>query len=345
MKPLPVKIEKILIRSTNWIGDAVMTTPVVRSIRQNYPDAHITLLALPWVADVFSACPHIDQIFVYDKKGIHKGVKGRLKLVSDLRAGAFDITFLLQNAFEAALITTLAAIPARAGYTTDGRRLLLTHPVKKTADIGTKHQVHYYQQILTGLGLGIGPDTLELFLDTKAVREAEELLDQSNIQPPFIGLNPGAAYGPAKRWPAEKYGKLAKELSNTTGGTCLIFGTDADQQTAEEIAGIAGDLILDLTGKTSLSLALALIDRCQVFITNDSGLMHVAAALQTPLVAVFGSTDHIATGPYSDRAVVIRKEMECSPCMKTHCPEKHFKCMQTITVQEVAKAAHALLTT
>jgi heptosyltransferase-2 len=318
-----------------------MTTPAVRTIRQNYPDAEITLLALPWVADVFSACPHIDHIFTYDKNGVHKGFTGKLKLASDLRVKRFDATVLLQNAFEAALITALAGIPVRAGYTTDGRRLLLTHGMKKHPDIGLKHQVHYYQEIVQGLGMKPGPDSLELFLHTHAVASAEKRLTSAGISEnkPIIGLNPGAAYGPAKRWPAAKYGQLAKYLAAETGGLILVFGTDADQKAAEEIASVAGNCVLDLTGKTSLAEALALIDRCDVFVTNDSGLMHVAAALSTPLVAIFGSTDHIATGPYSEQATIIRKPLACSPCMKTHCPEKHFHCMENISMEEVAEAS------
>lgn len=341
MKVLPERPDRILIRSTNWIGDAIMTTPAVRTIRRNFPDADITLLALPWVADVFAACPHIDHIFIYDKNGRHQGLKGKLRLAADLRKQGFDLTILLQNAFEAALITTLARIPIRAGYTTDGRGFLLSHGVRKHPDIGKKHQVHYYQEMLRGLGLQPGPDSLELFLEPSAIQEAGVLLEKAlqGRDVPIIGLNPGAAYGPAKRWPVQKYGKLGRQLAAATDGLILIFGTEADQEAAAEISEAAGEQVLDLTGKTSLALALALIDRCHTFVTNDSGLMHVAAALRTPLVAIFGSTDHIATGPYSDKATIIRKPLDCSPCMKTHCPKEHFQCMEQITVDEVAEAA------
>jgi heptosyltransferase-2 len=340
-KPFSDRPDSILIRSTNWIGDAIMTTPAVRTIRNNYPHAEITLLALPWVADVFAACPHIDHIFIYEKQGRHKGLVGKLRLASDLRKEHFSLTVLLQNAFEAALITTLARIPIRAGYTTDGRGMLLTHGVRKHSEIGTKHQVHYYQEMLKGLGLEPGPDDLELFVDPAAAREAEQLLQQAGQgrEMPVIGLNPGAAYGPAKRWPAAKYGRLAAQLAAATGGLIVVFGTRADQEAAAEITRFAGDSVLDLTGRTRLAVALACIDRCHVFVTNDSGLMHVAAALNTPLVAVFGSTDHLATGPYSKQATVVRKPLACSPCMKTHCPKEHFQCMEEIAVDEVAEAA------
>ncbi len=344
MPPIPKNARNILIRSTNWIGDAIMTTPAVRSIRQNFPEAKITLLALPWVADVFQACPHINQIFIYEKQGKHQGLRGKLRLATELRQKNYDLTILLQNAFEAVLITSLARIPVRGGYTTDGRTLLLTHRVHKHPEIKTKHQVHYYQEMLEGLGLERSENSLELFLDPTAEQETDAMIKEvlqgekrDNI--PIIGLNPGAAYGPAKCWPATKYAELAGHLSEKTDGLIVIFGTVADQEAAAEISAAAGELVLDLTGKTTLAQALACIARCSVFVTNDSGLMHVAAALNTPLVAVFGSTDHIATGPYSEQATVVRQPVECSPCMQTHCPKDHFQCMKGITVEEVEHAA------
>jgi heptosyltransferase II len=347
VNPLPSAPSRILVRSTNWIGDAVMTTPAARSIRRNFPEAQITLLALPWVADVFSACPHVDRILLYDKQGRHQGLQGKLRLAAELRAEKFDLAILLQNAFEAALIAWLARIPARAGYSTDGRGLLLTHSVRKHPEIGKKHQVHYYQEMLAGLGLRLEEDTPELFLAPAAAQEADALLAQAlrGEKAPVIGLNPGAAYGPAKRWPSAKYAALAKALAAATDGLIVVFGTKADQQAAAEIAAAAGGRTLDLTGKTSLALALACIARCNVFVTNDSGLMHVAAALNTPLAAVFGSTDHIATGPFSERAAVIRHPLPCSPCLKTHCPQGHLRCMDLVRVEEVQQAALALLAT
>ena len=344
MIPPVLSCRNILIRSTNWIGDAVMTTPALRTIRSNFPEARITLLALPWVADIFAACPHLDRIVLYDKQGRHRGLRGRLRLAAELRAEGFDLALLLQNAFEAALITWLARIPARAGYTTDGRGLLLTHGVRKAADIGSRHQVAYYQEMLAGLGLRRGPDELELFLSPAAVETAAKLLGQGGGRPgPVIGLNPGAAYGPAKRWPSAKYAELAARLEAETDGLIVVFGTKADQAAAEEISAAVKGQVLDLTGRTSLAEAAACIARCDVFVTNDSGLMHVAAALNTPLAAVFGSTDHIATGPFSQRAAVIRHPLPCSPCLKTHCPQGHLRCMELVSVEETAQAALQLL--
>ncbi len=348
MQNFPSKPARLLVRSTNWIGDAIMTTPAIRTIGENFPDTEITLLALPWVSDVFASCPHIDRIFIYDRDGRHRGLSGKLLLARDLGREKFDGAILLQNAFEAALITTIARIPARGGYTTDGRGMLLTHGVKKPVDIDQKHQLHYYQQMLAGLGLNTGPNELELFIAPEKLARARQTLAQAfgaGGRVPVVGFNPGAAYGPAKRWPAEKFAELAKMLHEQTKCLILVFGTRADLRAAAVIRQPLPDRkrFLDLTGKTDLGTAMAYISCCDAFVTNDSGLMHVAAAVNTPLVALFGSTDHVATGPYSKRAVVVRKSLPCSPCLKTHCPEKHFACMEMISAEEVCAAVRTIL--
>jgi heptosyltransferase-2 len=345
MQALPSHPEKILIRSTNWIGDAVMTTPAIRSIRYHFPRACITLLAQPWVADVFQSCPHIDQIVLYKKKEDHQGIKGLLRLAASLRVERYDLAILLQNAFEAAFISLLARIPVRAGYASDARGLLLTHGLPQPGKPYPKHQVHYYQELLQGLGIHTTENRLELFLDAAELRRVDPVLAAAfpGKQRPLIGLNPGAAYGPAKRWPKEKYAALARYIAAQTEGYLVVFGTAADQEAAALIAAAAPKRVLDLTGKTSLAFALACISRCQVFVTNDSGLMHVAAALNIPLVALFGSTDAVATGPFSRQAQVLRKPLPCSPCLKSHCPQGHFQCMEQITVEEVAQAVQSSL--
>lgn len=330
---------KILIRATNWIGDAIMTLPAVRTIRQNFPAATISVLAQPWVADIFSANPLVDEVIVYHKKGCHAGVLGMWRLSRQLAAHKFDLAILLQNAFEAALIARLANIPVIAGFSRDARRLLLTHPVPVSKAIKRKHQVLYYQYLLEALGLTPSANTLYLNVADDDGAWARDFV--SRLAGPIFGLNPGAAYGPAKRWPAERYGEVAKRLVDRLGGTVLVFGTAADSVAAKSIAQYAANSI-DLTGKTSLARAMALIGHCHLFITNDSGLMHVAAAHNTPLVAIFGSTDVVTTGPFSEQAVVVKTSLPCSPCLKKDCPT-HFECMQGITPDEVEAAALNLL--
>jgi heptosyltransferase-2 len=373
------KLKKILIRSTNWIGDAVMTTPAVHTIRENFPDAEITMLAVPWVADIFRLSPDVDHVLVYDKKLLYQGkIKGPLNLAKDLKSYGFDAAILLQNAFEAAFLVKMAGIPVRAGYKRDGRGVLLTHGVTISDSIRKQHQVHYYQNMLAELGLTLGPDHLRLPLPEKLQLWAKEFIDGHRYQSPasipeqtaetidpdllkvnplksdgspvpVIGLNPGAAFGPAKRWPTEKFGQLAALIAHHHGESgCLImvFGTDADTDAAQEIRKFSMRTpyhVLDMTGKTSLEQAMALIKCCDVFVSNDSGLMHVAAGLNTPTIAIFGSTNHVTTGPYSKNSIILRREMECSPCLQTHCPEGHLRCLESIKSTEVYEEVDAML--
>jgi heptosyltransferase-2 len=351
MKPWPRYPQKILVRSTNWIGDAVMTTPAVRTIRENFPESEIVMLVHPWVSDVFRYSPRVDRLILYDKRGRHQGLRGMWRLAGELRRERFDCAILLQNAFEAALIAMLAGIPVRGGYATDCRGLLLTHKVQKINELNKKHEVNYYQRIMLGLGLAPSGNEPELFIQGEQINAARRLLgERIGAQAgkiPIIGFNPGAAFGPAKRWPADKFAELARILCRHTGCRIVLFGSAADRETAATIRNLAGaeaaSRMIDLTGVTSLIEAMALIGECDVFVTNDSGLMHVAAALRTPLAAIFGSTDHVATGPYADNAVVIRKSLPCSPCKKNKCPEKHFRCMRLISSDEVSQAVLRIL--
>ena len=336
-----LKPKKILIRSTNWIGDAIITTPAVHSIRKNFPDAFISILVHPWVADVFNSSPDVDEVLIYEKKGIHSGLSGMWRLSRKLSRYSFDLTILLQNAFEAAFITMLAGIPARAGYKTDGRGLLLTHGVSFKKGIKKIHQVHYYQEMVKSLGLTPEPDKLSLELPESKKKWAKEFIS-SIKKGPVVGLNPGAAFGPAKRWPAEKFGKLALLLSKELGAVMFVFGTKADKSVNAEIHDFAPGNVIDLAGKTSLAEAMALIEVCDAFVTNDSGLMHVGAALKTPMAAIFGSTNPITTGPFSENAVVIQKDLDCSPCLKTHC-KTDFECMMAITAEEVFKSVNSMI--
>jgi len=341
MPPLPKDLRKILIRSTNWIGDAIMTTPAVRTIRQNFPAAEITLLALPWVTDVFRASSRVDRILPYEREGRHAGLRGKLALAAELRGERFDAAILLQNAFEAAFISLLAGVPIRAGYSTDGRGLLLTHGVKRTAEIKNRHQVHYYQEMLRGLGCVPGADDLELKVPEEGELWATDFLREAGLEGrKIIGLNPGASYGPAKRWPSEKFALLAGQLHGSPDTVLLLFGTDADMEVTMQIKESCGDSsrVINLAGRTTLAQAMGLISRCHAFVTNDSGLMHVAAALASPTVAIFGSTNPVTTGPFSDKTSVVRFEIACSPCLETHCPKKHFQCMEGIVVDDVLHA-------
>jgi heptosyltransferase-2 len=338
-------IHHLLIRSTNWVGDAVMTTPAVRAIRKNFPGSRISILAKPWVAPVFEHSPHVDVVLVYDAKGRHRHFSGTLRLARDLRKYRFDAAILLQNAIEAALIAFLAGIPARIGFDTDARRLLLTHPVRCTRQIKSIHQTGYYLEILKGVGLPTGPRTLELFLGRQDRERAGAILKRHGIGlgDLVIGLNPSATFGPAKQWFPERYAALADRLNAAFGARILLFGGPGDRALGEQVCRMMRTRAVDLSGRTSLGEAMALIERCRAFVTNDSGLMHVAAALHTPLAAIFGSTNSTTTRPFSDTSRVVRQPMDCGPCLKPVCPLGHMNCMAAISVDRVFHEVEGLL--
>jgi len=330
------KINKVLIRGTNWIGDVVMTFPAIAAVRETLPKARITVLVKPWVADLVRMHPAVDEVMVYERPGRHSGLGGLFALARELRGKNFDAALLLQNAIEAAIIAWLAGIPVRAGYSTDARGLLLTHPVKRSPQILTVHQSMYYLEMLKALGFRSSGGALRLAATEKQRLSAEKLLGQFGIagRRPLVGMAPGAAYGPAKRWFPERFAAVADRLAGRTACPVLLFGSDGDRASTEAVQAAAKNPFIDIAGRTNLEDAIALIARCDLFITNDSGLMHVAGALGVPTVAIFGSTNPQTTYPLGERTVIIRRPVDCSPCRKKECPTD-FKCMDLVTVDEV----------
>ena len=339
------EVKRLLIRSTNWVGDAIMTTPAVRAIRKGFPNARISILAKPWVAPVFENSPHIDHLIIYDGKGIHKGIFGKLRLARDIKKYGFDAAILLQNAFEAALITFLAGIPIRIGYNTDARKMLLTHAVSCTDEIKRKHQTGYYLNILTGIGIKTSHRDLYLELGQKNRFQAGRILMEQHItrHDKLVGINPSATFGPAKQWPLDRYADLADRIHAYTNAKIIVFGGPKDRKLGKDISRMMQHRPIDLAGKTALGEAMALIEKCALFITNDSGLMHVAAALNVPLIAIFGSTNSTATGPLSSNSRVVQVPTNCNPCLKPECPKGHLNCMDQIGVDMVLDIVKEIL--
>lgn len=340
-------VQRILIRSANWVGDAVMTTPALRAVRRHFPGAGITLLAKPWVTPVFKNSPDIDCVMVYDANGRHAGPMGLWRLSQEIRRRRFDLAISLQNAFEAALLAFLARIPRRMGFTTDGRTLLLTDRIRTWQPFKKGHLVDYYLGLMAQGGIPPQGRHLTLLLNQAEISEARRLLSQHGIDPNrrLVGLNPGAAFGTAKRWLPERYVEAGRRLIADLDAHILIFGSAGEGELGQAMADRIGDGCLNLSGRTSLRQAMALIGQCSLFVTNDSGLMHVAAALDVPQVAIIGPTDPIATGPVNPQSLLVQKPDAChlSPCLKPHCPIVDHRCMTAISVDMVMAAARSLL--
>jgi heptosyltransferase-2 len=321
-----------------------MTFPAIAAVRETLPAARVTVLVKPWVADLVRMHPAVDEVLVYERPGRHEGAGGILRLARELKARRFDAAILLQNAIEAAIIARLAGIPVRAGYSTDARGLLLTHPVRLEAGIKAVHQSLYYVEMLEALGFTPSRAPLAL-TPTDAQRiAAEQHLVRFGIagRRPIVGMAPGAAYGPAKRWFADRFAAVADRLAERFSCPVLLFGSQGDRPSTEAVRSAAKTAIVDVAGRTNLGDAVALIARCDLFITNDSGLMHVAGALGVPTVAIFGSTNPKTTYPLGERTVLVRRPVDCSPCLKQECPAD-FRCMDLVTVDEVLEHSTRLL--
>lgn len=328
------KASKILVRSPNWVGDAVMSLPALMGIKSAFAGAEISILAKPRVADIFRSFSPPDKIIFYESPGKHQGLAGKMLLAKKLREEKYGLAILFPNSFESALITYLARVPKRAGYNTDGRGLLLTHPVP-AAEKKKGHQIDYYLKLINYLGFPIPTRIPRLEITAEQATWAHQKLKSLRINnEPLIGLTPGSSYGSAKQWSVEKFAKLSEMVHKKLGARIVILGSQDDRDIAQKILQAGQKMGYDFTGQTTLAEAMALIDQCRLMITNDSGLMHVAAALQVPLVAIFGSTDPSHTAPLGEHCRVIRKALPCSPCFKPKCP-RNMECMEAISVEEV----------
>ena len=337
----PSGLQKILIRGTNWIGDAVMTLPACASVRAAYPNAYLAILAKPPVSDIYAMFTEADEIIPYEKR--FDSPLGVFQLAWQLRHKKFDAAILLQNAIEAAIIALASGIGVRAGFDTDGRGLLLTHLVRRTDEILNVHQIDYYLQMVKALGCADVDRAmhLETHISPYTARDVrEQYLPGSDRA--IIGIAPGASYGPAKRWLASRFAAAGDQLGRQLDADVLLFGGSDDRETAEDVRRQAHTDMVNLAGSTTLPETIHLLSQCRLVLSNDSGLMHVAAALNVPTVAIFGSTNPETTSPSGERTILVRKETECSPCLKKVCPTD-FRCMTRITPEDVVSAANTLL--
>jgi len=262
-----------------------------------------------------------------------------------LRQYKFDLAVLIPNAFSSALISFLAGIPNRLGYNTDGRTLLLTHPVPMKPEHKKRHHIDYYMGILERVCLHRFSSKLNLILSHHERINAEYLLKKSGVLNfgRIMGINPGAAFGSAKRWFPERYAQLCLKIQSLYPDiSVLVFGGPGEEKLGEKICEIVGNCCVNFCGKTTLRQAAALIEKCSLFITNDSGLMHIAAGLDIPQIAIFGPTNHTTTSPASLNSHMVRAPVPCSPCMKQECPLKYHDCMKAVSVEMVFEKAQSL---
>ncbi|UCE63786.1 MAG: lipopolysaccharide heptosyltransferase II [Nitrospirota bacterium] len=341
-------ISHILVRAPNWIGDAVMGTPALMDLRAAYPESTITLWARPTIAELLRGHPGIDEVFIYDHKARHKGLFGKMALIREMRARHFGMALLLQNAFEAALLTFLSGVRERWGYMTDGRRLFLSRAIPVPKQAGRVHQVEYFQRLigeLTGVQTKRAPNLVVQEEEEQLVDKEFPSLARGNADE-VIGVNPGSVYGTAKRWLPERFAEAADQiienrqraLSPEQVVKCVIVGGPGEEDLGRTVGRYMKHPSIVLSGKTTIRQLLVIIKRCSLFLTNDTGPMHIACAFGVPVVAIFGSTDPAHTAPPSNLSRTVRSTVRCSPCLLRHCPIDH-RCMTGISVEDVCQAA------
>lgn len=318
----------ILVKGNNWLGDAVMSLPTLEALKGMLPDARVSVLTKPAFADLYRGSPHVDEILPHERGGVGSW----LRSVKTLKARRFDAVFVLPRSFSAAFLAWSARIPRRIGYGGRGRTRLLSDTPEAP---GRDHRVLHYHHLLTALGKPPAVKAPKIALPAEAVAWAAQALPGG----PWIGFNPGATYGAAKQWFPDRFIELGRRLSKH--GRLVVVGGPAEAELGEKVAAAVGGL--NIAGRTKILELAAAIARCTLFVTNDTGPMHVADAVGTPQVAIFGPTDWIHTPPYGKRHVLVRHEIHCSPCLKRICPLGHHDCMKRVSVDDVEKACRGLL--
>jgi heptosyltransferase-2 len=330
------QVNRILVRGVNWVGDTVLSYPTVQQLKALFPKSHLAILIPSYLVDLWKTFPYVDEIIPFQKKGGIGSIWEDLNLSESLKERNFDLAVILPRSFRSAFHIYLARIPIRIGYQSEGRSLLLTHRIRRTKEILQDHRVHYYRKLIEPLGKIESPPSPQIFLREEDRRWADRVLKDLGIPEgkPLIGMNPGATYGLAKCWYPDRFGELGKRLAEQWQTRTLLFGKEDERPIVHEILHHLGTKGIDLTGKTGLLQLAALLERCSLLVTNDTGTMHVATAVGTPVVALFGSTPPLTTGPWGEGHVVVRKDVPCSPCWKRICPTDH-RCMELITVDDV----------
>jgi len=355
-EPQADNIKRVVVRGTNWVGDAVMTVPALRELRRVLPAAHITLVSRPGTADIFIDADFIDELLVYDRAGLGLA----WTQASEWRHRRFDLALLVQNAFEAAAIAFLARVPRRIGYDADRRGKLLTQAIPLPIWKDERHEIFYYlnlvaelERILYGASEVESVESAEstesngpqfaLTVSADRQRTAKEFLREHGLRPdaPLVLLCPGSINSRAKRWPAERYAAVADHFT-ATGASVALIGSPAEMEVSNEVSLHTINKPIVLTGQTSVAEATAIISVADVLITNDTGPAHIGSAVGTPTLVIFGPTNPLTTRPFAPNAEIIRQKPDCAPCMLRDCPIDH-RCMTGITPEEVFAQATAMM--
>ncbi|OGD24555.1 MAG: lipopolysaccharide heptosyltransferase II [Candidatus Aminicenantes bacterium RBG_13_63_10] len=332
---------KFLVRVPNWVGDCLLAIPALDSLRRNHPGSEIWLLARDWARDLFPPKKLVAGVIPLAGR---ESLGDLWRTARQLRPARFDAGLLLTNSLGSALMFALAGIPERWGYRREGRGFLLTRGVLFDENGPRRHQLEYYLDLIRGLGMTPAPPEVRLSLTALEKRAAGAALEAMGVDlaRPVVILSPGASYGPAKRWPAERFAALGALFQKKDRAEIVLTGTADERGLAEKVASLLPRRAAVLAGLTDLRRLLSVMSRAALVVTNDSGPMHLANALRVPVAAVFGPTDPAATRPYHQPSVVLKKGAACWPCLYRQCPYDH-RCMTAVSPEEVYAAGRGFL--
>ena len=337
-------IERVLVKEVNWLGDLVLSLPALRALRAGFAGSALSVLVRSELAGFFDGIQWVDEVIPYTVRAGIRGLADQRRIIAAMRARRFDLAVIFPNSFRSALWPMLAGVPRRAGYATDGRRFLLTHHTIPNASAMKGHQRCYWLGMV-GETLGISPaitDSMSYRLEVSlqcVIRMRKWLAShRRNYGVPLIAVASAAAYGPAKEWPPAYYARLIDLLRDQAGAECVLLGAASERFKCEQLAAMSRAGAMVAAGDTDVAELKALLSLCDGFAGNDSGAMHVAAALGIPAVGIFGSTNPARTGPAGPKATVVYHSIDCSPCLKRTCRFGHYQCLRGIAPEEIAAA-------
>lgn len=335
--------KNIIVRMPNWIGDLVMATPILFDLRKAFPEAHITAMCRSPLVELLLEDPEIDELFSFNKASLFGRRDEKRDIIEKLRQGKYDLGVLLTNSFSSAWWFWKGRVKCRLGYARNGRNLLLTHAIPSNKKRQSEHLVNSYKMLLEPLGIPLSETAPHLYITEKEISQARDRLKKYGVseQQLVVGVNPGAAYGSAKCWLPERFREVTEKLLCHPEVVLVYFGDQGTESLVKEICQGLSSRVINLAGLTSLRELAALISACDLLLTNDSGPMHIADAVGTSVVALFGSTNEEVTGPFN-KGIVIHKHVPCSPCYQRTCPID-LRCMTRIESDEVYQKIISLL--
>jgi heptosyltransferase-2 len=345
--------KKILVLRYRFIGDTILTVPFLRNLRRAEPDAYIAWVVAPGSAEVIRGIPYVDELIFWDpvtihadSRGGHRTFRDKLRFMKELREKGFDKVYVLKRSLSSALMAMASGAPRRIGFDTEGRGLLLTGTIPYRQD---RHEVQNFLDVLRADGIAVTDDYLEFWTTTEEEERAAALLEECGAggAERLVALHPFAAF-PPRGWPLENFAELAGNLA-ADGYRPVIIGAPGDRAGLEPVRHLFPPSTVDLVGAAGIRVTMALLRRVALFVGNDSGIMHLAAAAGIPLVALFGPQSPVKFGPWSDKARVIYSAFPCSPCRQKffkECePSPRMKpaCIEAITVEEVYRKCRELI--